>query len=72
MGKRNEYALYNGDEFVDIGTKEELAKALNVKPETISFYASPTYRKRFEKSPSGRLIAIRLDDEEETNSQLND
>lgn len=65
MKKLKEYALYNGDIFVDIGTKSELAQRLNVKPETISFYASPSYHKRFEKSPEGRLIAIKLGDEDE-------
>lgn len=46
MGKMKEYALYKGDKFIDIGTKEYLAELLNVKKETIEFYASPTYSKR--------------------------
>lgn len=40
------YALYKGDEFLDIGTKYELAEKYNTKPETVSFYASPSYKKR--------------------------
>lgn len=40
------YALYHGDTFIDLGTKEYLAKLLKVKIKTIEFYASPTYRKR--------------------------
>lgn len=44
--KKMLYALYKGDEFLDIGTKYELAEMLGVKPETITFYASPTYQKR--------------------------
>lgn len=44
-----EYALYKGDKFIDIGTAKELAKKCNVKPETIEFYASPSYLKRLEK-----------------------
>ena len=46
MGKIKEYALYKGDKFIDIGTKEYLAKLLNVRKETIEFYASPTQLKR--------------------------
>lgn len=40
------YALYHGDTFIDLGTKEYLANLLKVKIKTIGFYASPTYRKR--------------------------
>ena len=40
------YALYHGDEFIDLGSKEYLANKLNVKISTIEFYMSPTYRKR--------------------------
>lgn len=40
------YALYHGDEFIDLGSKEYLASLLNVKISTINFYMSPTYRKR--------------------------
>ncbi len=41
-----EYALYKSDEFIDIGTKDYLAKLINVKKETIEFYSTPTYLKR--------------------------
>ena len=40
------YALYHGDTFIDLGTKEYLANLLKVKTNTIKFYTSPTYRKR--------------------------
>lgn len=33
----------------DIETAKELAEKCNVKPETIEFYASPSYLKRLEK-----------------------
>lgn len=47
MVKMNKiYALYHGDEFIDMGSKEHLAKILNVKVRTIEFYLSPTYKKR--------------------------
>lgn len=41
-----EYALYKSDEFIDIGTKDYLAKLINVKKETIEFYSTLTYLKR--------------------------
>ncbi|MFZ7175793.1 helix-turn-helix domain-containing protein [Streptococcus hyovaginalis] len=44
--KKMLYALYRGDEFIDIGTRYELAEMIGVAPQTISFYASPTYQKR--------------------------
>lgn len=64
MSKENIYAAYKGDEFIDLGTKKELAKKLNIKPSSIHFYTTPTYRKRRENSPNS-LIIIRIDDEEE-------
>lgn len=44
--KVKEYALYKGDEFIDLGTVDHLAKRLNVKENTIRFYSYPTYQKR--------------------------
>lgn len=46
MGKNNLYALYKGDEFIDLGTIDYLAKILNVHTRTIRFYSTPTYQKR--------------------------
>ena len=40
------YALYKADQFIDIGTVEQLAKLLNVKEETIRFYSRPVYQRR--------------------------
>jgi hypothetical protein len=40
------YALYHGDKFIDIGSLEYLAKLIGVGKRTISFYMSPTYKKR--------------------------
>lgn len=41
-----EYALYHGDNFIDLGSKKHLADLLGVKESTIAFYMSPTYQKR--------------------------
>lgn len=61
MGKMKEYALYKGDKFIDIGTKEYLAKLLNVRKETIEFYASPTQLKR---NRDNCYVVVRIDDDE--------
>lgn len=61
MGKMKEYALYKGDKFIDIGTKEYLAKLLNVRKETIEFYASPTQLKR---NKDNGYVVVRIDDDE--------
>lgn len=62
MGKMKEYALYKGDKFIDIGTKEYLANLLNVRKETIEFYASPTQLKR---NKDNCYVVVRIDDERE-------
>lgn len=61
MGKMKEYALYKGDKFIDIGTKEYLANLLNVRKETIEFYASPTQLKR---NRDNCYVVVRIDDDE--------
>lgn len=40
------YALYHGDKFVDMGTKEYLANLIGVSKETIEHYMTPAYKKR--------------------------
>lgn len=58
MNKENIYALYRGEKFIGVGTKRELAGLLNVKVETISFYATPAYKKRINQAKSRRLVCI--------------
>ena len=64
MAKRKpiDYALYKGDKFLALGTKEELAKYLGVKTEIILFYRTEKYRHRIEKSKNERYIVIKVDD----------
>ena len=61
MKKPNYYALYKGDEVLTVGTKQELAKFLNVNIRTIEFYSSPTYRKRNKKGNC--YIVIRIEED---------
>ena len=46
--KRTIYSIYKGDDFVDVGTKEELMQKYNLKSETFNFYTTKTYHKRVE------------------------
>lgn len=58
MNKEKIYALYRGEKFLAIGTKKELAELLNVKVETVSFYATPSYKKRTNEAKSRRLVCV--------------
>lgn len=58
MNKEKIYALYRGEKFIAIGTKKELAELLGVKVETISFYATPAYKKRTNEAKARRLVLI--------------
>lgn len=56
-----EYALYKGDKFLDIGTAEELADKFDLKPATIEWYSMPTNLRRIEKRKSYTgMVAVRL------------
>lgn len=53
-----EYAIYKGDEFLIIGTRQECADRLGVKPDTISYYCTPTYRKKLKARGSEHIAVI--------------
>lgn len=55
------YALYKGDTFIDIGTKEYLAQKLNINIRSIEFYMSPTYQRR--NNYKGWVV-IRIEEDE--------
>ncbi len=58
-----EYALYKGDEFVDIGTSAKLDEKYGISRDFLSFLVSPTGRRKCEsaKKPRG-WVALRLED----------
>ena len=64
MRKKNEYAVYKGDTLLAIGTAVECAEELNVLPDTIKFYTTPTYQRRLakRKNPRNYRVVIKLDD----------
>lgn len=58
--KKQEYALYKGDEFIDLGTIEEIAKRLKVAPRTVRYFSTSAY-KRKGKDDTNRKVLIRID-----------
>lgn len=54
-----EYAIYQGDDFLDLGTAKEMAKKFNVKKETITFWASPANKRRVKNKGK---VAVRIYD----------
>ena len=64
MQMKTIYAVYHGDEFVDLGTLDYLSKKFNVKKKSIAFYCSPAYKKRL-KDYSNAIWIIRLENENE-------
>lgn len=59
--KLTEYALYQGDTFVTIGTIDEISKFLGVERKTARFYASKCYHRRNKNGMV--LFKIEVDDE---------
>lgn len=60
--KRNGmFALYRGDEFVDVGTADELAERHGIKPSSIAFMATPSYHRR---KVGDRLLAYKIGGDE--------
>lgn len=59
MAYKKEYAMYKGDKFIAIGTKQELAKIKNVSIKTIEHFCTPHYKKRVKNNG---IIMIKLDD----------
>ena len=44
--QKTEYAIYKGDDFIDIGTPKELSEKLGIKESTIEYYGTNTHHKR--------------------------
>lgn len=63
----SDYALYKGDEFVTLGSLQEVANYQGVKPTTISYLASKAYLKKLEKrkNSDSALIAIRIEEDDD-------
>ena len=58
MNKEKVYALYKGDELLEIGTKKESAERFGVKVKTIGYYSTPAYQKRTSPEKGRRLVVL--------------
>lgn len=56
------YALYRGDELLDVGTLREIAERQGVKEQTVYYYSTPSYRRRCDGSED-RLLAVLVEGE---------
>ena len=60
MKKEKIYALYKGDDYIDMGTRKYLSELLNVNEQTIYFYSTPTYQNR---GGDNRYVVIEVEDD---------
>lgn len=60
------YALYHGDEFVDIGTARELAELEGTSPKSIQWAAAPSARKYGDRTGShGGRVVVKIGEDEQ-------
>lgn len=57
-----EYALYEGDEFLIVGTLDEIAEKMNIKKKSLICYGSPS---RIEKHGGRGRILIKIEEEKQ-------
>lgn len=62
-----EYAVYKGENLLAIGTADECAEKLGIKPDTIKWLTMPVAKRRLatRKKPESCTVVIKLDDSEE-------
>lgn len=56
--KRKTYALYNGDTFIDLGSRKYIADLLGVKESTVEFYTSSVWRRRHKRDGEGIIVIV--------------
>lgn len=59
--KRWEYAMYKGDEFLCMGTREEICEQMNISIPTFQFYRTTYYNKELRAKGKKRRYIIRID-----------
>lgn len=65
------YAVYKGETFKMTGTWYDVINYLNISESTLRYYLSPSYKKRFKKGDSKRLVIVDLGDEIENEDKNN-
>lgn len=60
----NEYALYKGDTFIDLGTMSHLSSITGLKPNTLRYLGTPSYMQRLAKRKStDALVVVKIEEE---------
>lgn len=61
-----EYAVYKGECLLAMGTDQECAEHLGVKPETIRWYTYPAYQRRLQKRKASDNVrqVLKMEDDE--------
>lgn len=58
----NEYALYKGDNFIDLGTMSHLSSITGLKPNTLHYLGSPAYMQRLAKrKTTDAMVVIKIE-----------
>lgn len=61
-----EYALYKGDNFLDIGTIKELSKRYDISVKTLRWYSTPCYKNKIKNKKNIKsYVVVRIEDEED-------
>lgn len=63
------YALYHGDEFLDIGNKYELGTKYNLAPTSIAYMGTPAGKAQFIKGGSKGFTVVRFEEGWEDDEQ---
>lgn len=63
MSRKACYALYHGDDFIDLGTAEELSERNGVQADTIRYYATQKHKTTRWNGTGYVVIRIEEDDE---------
>lgn len=56
-----QYGVYKGDEFIMVGSLEEVAKKLGVSEKSVKWMASPTAKRRADKPGSTKMIVVKVE-----------
>ena len=61
-----EYALYKGDNFLDIGTIKDLSERYNISVKTLRWYSTPCYKNKIKnKNNIKSYVVVKIEDEED-------
>ncbi len=56
-----QYSVYKGDEFIFMGTLDEVAERLGVSTKSVKWMATPAAKKRADKPGSTKMIVEKVE-----------